>query len=73
MTNINKLKAKIIEHGHNIEWLAEAANINRTTLYRRLSAGGEDFTLKEVASIREALGLTPEETHQIFFAETVAN
>lgn len=73
MTNVNKLKAKIVECGHNVEWLANAAGINKTTLYRRLSAGGEDFTLKEVASIREALGLTSEETHQIFFAESVAN
>lgn len=73
VTNINKLKAKIIERGHNVEWLAKVAGINKTTMYRRLNAGGGDFTLKEVAAIREALELTIEETNLIFFADSVAN
>lgn len=68
MVNINKLKAAIIEKGLNVSQLATDIGMDKSTLYRRISANGDEFTLGEVDSIKKALSLTNEEARQIFFA-----
>lgn len=67
MVNVNKLKGAIVEHGMNIEILADKIGMDKSTFYRRMQANGDTFTLKEASDIVSALGLTAEEGTQIFF------
>lgn len=71
MVNVNKLKAKMVEIGINVEWLAKEINLDRTTLYRRLN-NPEEFTIREVTKIALVLNLTKDEVNDIFFASNVA-
>ena len=61
----NKLKAKIIERGMNVEELASAIGMDKTTMYRKLR-DIEKFTVGDVAKIKEKLELTSDETCAIF-------
>lgn len=72
MVNINKLKGKIVERGMNVETLANIVGMDRATLYRKINANGESFTIKEADSISKALNLTYEEVNSIFFSQYVA-
>lgn len=72
MVNVNKLKAKLVEVGMNVEELSEKIGMDRATLYRRLSSNGETFSIKEADSIINELGLTKEEVNAIFFSQFVA-
>ena len=72
MVNINKLKGKIVERGMSMEALADLTGLSRATLYRKINANGEDFTIREADSIAHALELTYEEVNAIFFSQFVA-
>lgn len=72
MVNINKLKGKIVERGMSMETLADLTGLSRATLYRKINANGEDFTIREADSIAHALELTYEEVNAIFFSQFVA-
>ncbi len=72
MVNINKLKGKIVECGINVSDLASEIGIDRATLYRKLNAGGENFTIKEADLISEKLNLSCDEVNSIFFSQFVA-
>lgn len=72
MASINKLKGKIVEKGINISKLAELMDIDRATLYRKLSGGGDKITIREANEISRILGLTKEEVNTIFFDHNVA-
>lgn len=69
MANINKLKGILKERGINVNTLAEMTGYSKDRLYRRLKNDGAGFTLEEISKIKEALDLTADETHLIFFAE----
>ena len=71
MVNINKLKGSVIERELNIKRLSEKTGIDRARLYRRFKDPSQ-FTIAEVDSIVEVLGLSAEEALDIFFACTVA-
>jgi len=72
MVNIMKLKGKIVENGMNISTLANSMDIDRATLYRRMQANGESFTIKEANEICRILNLSSEEAKAIFFKDYVA-
>lgn len=72
MVSINKLRGKIVECGLTIETLADMMGINRSTLYRRLNAGGEKISIKEANQLKEILQLTSAEAAEIFFSSNVA-
>lgn len=72
MVDTKKLKAAIIERGCQIEDVAEAAGMVKSTLYRRISSGGGAFTLAEVEKIGRFLNLPAERLNDIFFAHYVA-
>ena len=72
MVNINKLKAKMVEMGTNVENVADKIGIDRATLYRRLSGGGGAFTIGEADAISRELALSKEEVNAIFFSQYVA-
>lgn len=72
MVNVNKLKGKIVELGYSVEKLAEEVNIDRSTMYRKMSGKGDGFTIKEVDKICKVLNLSREDAIAIFFTQYVA-
>ena len=64
---LNKLKAKIVENGMNVEILADKIGIERSTLYRKLN-NFEKITIGEAIKIKAALDLTDAEANDIFLA-----
>lgn len=65
--NINKLRAKIVERGMNVEQLAEAIEIDRSSLYRKLNTF-EKITIGEAGKMKDVLGMSNEEAYEIFLA-----
>lgn len=72
MVNVNKLKAKMVELGTNVEELSDKVGMDKATFYRRLSANGQTFLIKEADAIIRELNLTRDETNEIFFSQFVA-
>jgi DNA-binding phage protein len=70
--NVAKFKAAIVERGTSVAELADAVGLSKSTLYRKINTGGDDFTIGEVLSITKALHLSADEGQQIFFAQNVA-
>ncbi len=64
---INKLKAKLVEKGINVETLADLIGVDRSTLYRKLN-NGEKITLGEAKKIKDALDMTAHDSDEIFLA-----
>jgi plasmid maintenance system antidote protein VapI len=64
---LNKLKAKIIERGLNVEGLADKVGMERSTLYRKLN-NFEKITIGEAIRMKDALGMTESEATDIFLA-----
>lgn len=65
--NVNKLKAKIVEMGMNVESLAEAIGIDRSSLYRKLNKS-EKITIGEAQKMKDALSMSDDEAYEIFLA-----
>ena len=72
MVNTAKLREMIDKSGISVSHIANAANIDRSTMYRRLNAEGEGFTVAEATAISKTLNLSSDEVASIFFADTVA-
>ena len=72
MVNINKLKGKVVENGVTLERLAAEIVMDRATMYRKIKAGGENFSIKEADLIVKSLRLNKEEAVNIFFSQYVA-
>lgn len=68
--NVNKLKAKIVENGINIETLSKNVDMNCSTFYRKMK--DDSFTVEEVRRIAHSLELTQMEINDIFFNVNVA-
>lgn len=64
--NGNKLKAKIIERGLNVESFASLIGMDRSSLYRKLN-NSQKITIEEATRIKETLEMTNEEASAIFF------
>ena len=69
MVNVKKLRGKIVERGMNVESVAESMKIARSTLYRKLGAGGDSISIREAKQLAEILSLSPREAEEIFFAK----
>lgn len=63
--NMNKLRAKIIERGMNVEELADIIGMSSQTLYRKLRAPLK-ITIGEAIQMKDVLKLTDEEALDIF-------
>ncbi|MCF2557062.1 helix-turn-helix domain-containing protein [Fournierella massiliensis] len=72
MVNVDKLKGKIVEKRSSVEELSKVLGMDRSTLYRRFSNDGSEFTIREADLIAKALKLSGEEAYAIFFAQYVA-
>ncbi len=64
---LNKLKAKIVEKGMNVEALADAIGIDRSSLYRKLN-NFEKITIGEAMKMKSALDMTDAEASDIFLS-----
>ena len=63
--NADKLKGKIVANGINVETLAFAIGIDRSSLYRKLN-NFEKITIGEAKAIKETLNMTDSEACEIF-------
>lgn len=72
MVNVPKLKAKMTELEINVDELSKRVDMDRATFYRKLSAGGQTFLIKEADAICRELHLTRNEVNDIFFSQFVA-
>ncbi len=70
--NVNKLKGKIVEHGFSVTDLAAKLDMDRATLYRKMSDGGKNMTVRDANRIVEVLGLSADDAMAIFFGHVVA-
>lgn len=68
--NVNKLKAKCVERGINIDTLSKNVGIDRGTFYRKLNNDG--FSVEDAVKISDNLELTNVEILTIFFEKSVA-
>jgi len=71
MVNVNKLRAKMVENGLNVETTAEKAGMNKATLYRRLN-NPEEITIGEADALVSALDMSGGEAVAVFFSQIVA-
>lgn len=62
---LNRLKAKIVERGLNVEALAVKIGIDRSSMYRKLN-NFEKITIGEASRIKAALEMTDAEASDIF-------
>lgn len=65
-TNMDVLRAKMLEKGITYEAMASSLGIDVSTFYRKLKAEGTTFTVGQMHRIVEILGLTNEEASSIF-------
>lgn len=72
LTNVDKLKGVIKEKRLTPEKVAKHIGIDKSTMYRKLSNGGDEFTIKQADIISKVLGLTADEAQAIFFSQYVA-
>lgn len=68
VVRVNRLRAQMLEQGCSMERLSEQVGVHISTLYRKMRVP-DSMSLWEVVRIRDALGLTPEQFLDIFFAE----
>ena len=61
------LKGKLMTKGITLKALAQHMGISYIALYRKMR-GTSSFTVPEIKTISELLGLTAEEMNYIFFA-----
>lgn len=67
----NLLRGKIVEQGMNVGEFCVKANFVRSTFDRKLN-GETEFTRDEIDRIISILGLSEQETCNIFFTRAVA-
>lgn len=67
MAKVDRIRKRMKQRGVTCGELSRMMEINRATLYRKFADGGEGFSVREVACIGRALGLTAAETAEIFF------
>ena len=55
MVNVNKLKAKMVELGTNVDELSEKIGMDRATFYRRFPLMDRRFLLKSLMLLAKSL------------------
>lgn len=67
--NTALLRGKIVSCGLTLEEVARMIGIARGTFSRKMHSGALDFTIIELHTLYEVLGLTNEEAVKIFLCE----
>lgn len=68
-TNIQLLRAKIVERKLTQGKVAALIGVDSTTFSRKMKTNGLSFSVKEMHRITEALQLNPDEAKAIFLCE----
>ena len=71
MFNVNKLKAKIVEKGMNMDEFARFTGLTKGKIYRRFKHPSE-ITIEEVDKIADVLDVNQDEAVSIFFTQYVS-
>lgn len=66
--NKNLLKSVMMAHGHLNEDLAKLLGITTASVSAKMNENGTEFKQGEIAKIKDAYNLTPEEVDSIFFS-----
>ena len=64
--NVAKFKGILAEKEITLEYVARAAEIDPSTLYRKLGTGGNKFTIEEIQKMMKKIPLTEAEAVLIF-------
>lgn len=67
MVNTSLLLKAIEEKGRTKESVARAANMNRSTFYRKIKCGGNGITIEEAEKMISFIPLSKKDVHEIFF------
>ena len=70
LTDVSMLLSKIEKSGYKKNYIAQKMGITTATLSNKLN-GRRDFLVKEIRTLSQILGLTPNEREQIFFKSNV--
>ena len=68
VSNVNKLKAKMIENGYKMKTLSEKLGMCETTLRKKINNQSE-ITIAESKKIKVLLNLTNDEYLELFFGD----
>lgn len=66
VVNIDKLKGKMKEKNVTQAELADSIGVARSTINRKMSNGGDDFSIEEVQMILVVLDISNDEAIEIF-------
>lgn len=66
--NIQKLKAKIVERGMNVETLGKNIGVDRSSMYRMLN-NPQKITIGRALAIKKELNMTTAEAAEIFLGQ----
>lgn len=64
--NIERLREKMAERNISNEDMAKLMGIDASTFYRKLKSDGTNFTVGQMHTIADVLGLSNEDTTSIF-------
>lgn len=64
--NLERLRQVMDDKALSVSGLANAINVDMTTVYRKMKANGESFTVGEMHKIVEVLNLSPSDASDIF-------
>ena len=70
--NVEKMKRFMKERGLTPKDMANAAEINESTWFRKMNRDGDTVTVKEMNMIINAFGIPKAEAADIFFNEKLA-
>jgi len=68
--NITELKVEMLRNKVNRTQLAEKLNITKSALSKKIN-GVNEFSRKDISTVKEVLNLTPQRVDEIFFNNKV--
>lgn len=70
MTDTERLNQKIKDSGIKKNWISEKCGMSYNSFLNKLN-NKTDFTASEISTLKDVLGLSPQEVNDIFFSQMV--
>lgn len=70
MTDTERLNQKIKDSGIKKNWISEKCGMSYNSFLNKLN-NKTDFTAPEISTLKDVLGLSPQEVSDIFFSQMV--
>lgn len=70
MTDTDRLNQKIKDSGIKKNWISEKCGMSYNSFLNKLN-NKTDFTAPEISTLKDVLGLSPQEVNDIFFNQMV--